>query len=140
MQKIFKFFDKNTSAKFQPFSICILHAKPPAASSTPIHMLNYLFYPLVYYLYCCVFKERRRWDLNNQQNIINVIAIFWNFCLSHINQQLWRHYMRLTLFRLGLFGATHGSGRGWGKKAPLPKICDTICDVSKNWITQALLR
>ena len=33
----------------------------------------------------------------------------------------------LTLFRMGLFGATHGWGGdgGWGKKTPLPKICHT---------------
>ena len=34
-----------------------------------------------------------------------------------------KKYERLTLFRMGIFGAA----RGWRevKKAPLPKICDT---------------
>ena len=31
----------------------------------------------------------------------------------------------LTLFRMGIFGATHGWGGGGGRKIPLPKICHT---------------
>ena len=37
-------------------------------------------------------------------------------------KQLWK---TLNLFRMGIFGAAHGWGRGEEKRLPLPKICDT---------------
>ena len=38
---------------------------------------------------------------------------------------------RLTLFRMGFFGAFPGLMDGGGKKAPLPKICHTYPTMMK---------
>ena len=44
----------------------------------------------------------------------------------------WFAKFALTLFRMGFSGAAHGSGGGgWGKKAPLPKICHTYPTMMK---------
>ena len=41
--------------------------------------------------------------------------------------------MRLTLFRMGFFGAAHGGGGGGAgaKRPPLPKICHTYPTMMK---------
>ena len=40
--------------------------------------------------------------------------------------------LRLTLFRMGFFGAAHGwGGGGGGKNVPLPKICHTYPTITK---------
>ena len=63
-----------------------------------------------------------------------VLDTFVN-CLFFRGQcsQQFQKYAILSLFRIGLFEAAHGrgKGRGWGKNAPFPKICHTYPTMMK---------
>ena len=61
-------------------------------------------------------------------SLISFLLNLFHYCAAFLEIPLQIYFFLLIIFRLGLFGAAHGSGY---VNAPLPKICHTYPTMMK---------